>query len=133
MTSKNQTASAECVHDDETTIATLRGWMQTFVDERHWQRFHNLKNLSMSLSIEVGELMEHTQWLDTDELDALADDPRATEAIAEEVADCLSYLLSIANTMDIDLASTLRAKMQKNRIKYPIGAPGRTEPDTPQP
>lgn len=105
--------------DQTTNIAELRDAMRTFVAERNWQEFHNPKNLSMSLAIEVGELMEHFQWLTLDEAAKVADDPQKKHDVGEELADCLSYLLSIANSMDIDLASTFAAKMVRNAEKYP--------------
>ena len=45
--------------DRTTTVNELRELVQQFVDERDWNTFHNPKNLSMSLAIEAGELMEH--------------------------------------------------------------------------
>ncbi|MEM6978962.1 MAG: nucleotide pyrophosphohydrolase [Planctomycetota bacterium] len=93
--------------------------MQAFVDERQWQTFHNPKNLAMSLAIETAELMEHFQWRTLEESARMMDDANDAHAIGEEVADCLAYLLSIANCLDIDLASTFRAKMIRNAQKYP--------------
>jgi NTP pyrophosphatase (non-canonical NTP hydrolase) len=106
--------------DTQTTVSQLREIVSTFVDERHWQQFHNPKNLSMSLAIEVGELMEHFQWLTLDEAAAVADDPQKKHEVGEELADCLAYVLSIANTMEIDLSQTLAAKMIRNAEKYPV-------------
>lgn len=74
----------------------------------------------MALSIEAAELMEHTQWMTTQQV-VTADFKGHTE-VAEEVADILSYTLAIANALDIDLTTTLLSKMIKNRLKYPIGA-----------
>ena len=71
----------------------------------------------MALAIEAGELMEHFQWISVEESRGL-DDAAKSEA-AEELADVLCYALAIANEMDIDLASTLQAKMIKNRSKCP--------------
>ena len=107
--------------DATTTVAELKSVMQTFVDERDWQRFHNPKSLSMSLAIEVGELMEHFQWIDNKQSVELKHDRERVTEIAHEVADCLSYLLSIANALDIDLATAMETKMRLNRQKYPPG------------
>ena len=52
--------------DQQTTVAELREIVQRFVDERDWHQFHSPKNLSMSLAIEVAELMEHFQWITTE-------------------------------------------------------------------
>ena len=115
--------SQRAMSDKATTIAELKQVMQRFVEEREWQRFHNPKSLSMSLAIEVGELMEHFQWITNDESVAVRDDRDRVTEIAHEVADCLSYLLSIANALNIDLADAMRRKMVLNREKYPVGKP----------
>jgi dCTP diphosphatase len=107
--------------DSNTTLLELRKLVQQFVTERDWQRFHNLKNLSMSLSIEVAELMEHTQWLTTEEVESAAS--LDLTAIAEELSDVLSYTLAIANALEIDVSTAVRQKMVKNRAKYPIDSP----------
>ncbi len=105
--------------DQRTSVAQLREVVRQFVDQRHWQSFHNPKNLAMSLAIETGELMEHFQWLTLEECDRVADDPDKKHAVEEELADCLAYILAIANTMDIDLSQALRSKMIRNAEKYP--------------
>ncbi|MFO0944098.1 MAG: nucleotide pyrophosphohydrolase [Pirellulales bacterium] len=107
--------------DSTATVQQLRDLVQQFVDERNWRQFHNLKNLSMSLAIEAGELMEHTQWLTSTEVEEGSQIDR--QAVAEELCDVLSYTLAIANTLDIDLTSALQQKMVKNRAKYPVDSP----------
>ena len=92
--------------------------MWQFVNERSWQPFHNLKNLSMSLSIETAELMEHTQWLTTEQVETT--DYSQNQEVKEELADILSYLLAISNALDIDLTAEFAAKLEKNRQKYPV-------------
>lgn len=107
------------MHDDTTTVAALRKLVADFIAERQWERFHDPKNLSASIAIEAGELMEHFQWLRSDELDTVRTDPQAQQAIAEELADITAYVLSFANSMGIDLSAALSAKMRKNAEKYP--------------
>lgn len=121
-------AVANYTGDAETTVASLRHVVATFVHERNWEQFHNPKNLSMSLAIEAAELMEHFQWRGLDEANRVVHQPEERAKIAEEVADCLAYLLALANVMQLDLSSTLVAKMHKNAQKYPIEqAAGRWE------
>lgn len=103
--------------DSTTTIADLRERMQQFVDERDWQRFHTPKNLAMSVAIEAAELMELFQWVESS-----ADVDRATEqreALEDEMADVLCYLLSLANATGVDLTSAVLSKLGKNAEKYP--------------
>lgn len=105
--------------DAATTVTELKAVVNQFVDERNWHEFHNPKNLVMSLAIETAELMEHFQWLTPDESLEVMNDPKKAHDIGEEVADCLAYLLAIATKLDIDVATTLRAKMIRNAEKYP--------------
>ena len=41
----------------------LRDAIRVFTEERDWEKFHSPKNLVMSLSVEVAEIVEHFQWL----------------------------------------------------------------------
>lgn len=107
------------VHDAETTIADLRKLVEDFVADRNWEQFHDPKNLASSIAIEAAELMEHFQWLRSDELDAVRNDEDKMHAVAEELADVLAFVVSFASTMDIDLAAALEEKMKKNAVKYP--------------
>ena len=103
--------------DATTTVAELKVVVQQFVDERNWRKFHNAKNLSMSLAIEAAELMEHFQWLTTDEV--VAGQQQNFAEIADELADVTCYALAIANVLHIDLTQAVNGKMVKNRLKYP--------------
>ncbi len=105
--------------DDVTTVSQLREIMADFVAERRWEKYHDPKNLSASIAIEAAELMEHFQWLRNEELERVRSDPAEMEAIGEELADVLAYVLSFANAMGIDLSDALRAKMVRNEGKYP--------------
>jgi NTP pyrophosphatase (non-canonical NTP hydrolase) len=73
----------------------------------------------MALAIEAAELMEHFQWISVEESRAL-DDPLKREQIGEELADIICYALALANTMELDVSEALEAKMQKNKVKYPV-------------
>jgi NTP pyrophosphatase (non-canonical NTP hydrolase) len=107
------------VQDCTTTIADLKELVARFVAERKWEPFHDPKNLSVSIAIEAAELMEHFQWLRTDQLAAVPNDAKVMSEIRDEVADIAAYLLSFATRLEIDLASALEEKMKKNALKYP--------------
>jgi len=106
--------------DAQTTVAELRGWIETFVDRRDWRQFHSPKNLSMSLAIEAAELMEHFQWLTVEQSRQVASDPEKLAEVGEELADVLCYALAMANELGLDIATTVRAKLGKNEKKYPV-------------
>ncbi|MEM9828711.1 MAG: nucleotide pyrophosphohydrolase [Planctomycetota bacterium] len=110
--------------DAETSVQELRQIMADFVQERSWHAYHHPKNLALALVVETGELLEHFQWLSDEQSRQLHHDPKAMADIREEFADCLSYLLSLANCLEIDVSKAFRDKMVKNRTKYPIGHSG---------
>ena len=91
-----------------------------FREARDWQQFHSLRNLITSLNLEAAELLELTQWKSDADIDALPAEPRTAEALRDECADILLYLLLIADKAGIDLAEAARAKLLKNEAKYPV-------------
>ena len=105
--------------DADTTVAELRRLIAAFIRERDWEQFHDPKNLSMAIATEAAELMEHFRWANNDESRDLVKDPTRRQEVAEELADILAFLLSFANSADIDLSAALHAKMTKNARKYP--------------
>ncbi len=104
------------MNDFEALTATLR----EFRDARDWKQFHTLRNLITSLNLEAAELLELTQWKSDAEVEALPADAVSHEALRDECADILLYLLLIADTAGINLAEAARVKLLKNGQKYPV-------------
>jgi NTP pyrophosphatase (non-canonical NTP hydrolase) len=105
------------------SLAELTQALRKFRDERNWAQFHTLRNLIVSLNLEAAELLELTQWKSDEEISALsgmASTDGAREALRDECADVLLYLLLIADKAGIDLLDAARSKLQKNAAKYPI-------------
>ena len=105
--------------DSHTTIADLRRLVNEFVDHRDWHQFHSPKNLAMSLAIETAELMEHFQWISTDQSRQVTEQPDQISQVADELADVFCYVLAMANELNLDLSQAVRQKMAKNERKYP--------------
>lgn len=103
-----------------TDLDDLTRRVAAFRDERDWAQFHSLRNLIVSLNLEAGELLELTQWKNDAEVAALPDDAQGREALADECADVLLYLLLIAERAGIDLEAAALAKLAKNEAKYPV-------------
>lgn len=101
------------------TFDYLKGIIQQFIGERDWQKYHNPKNLAMSISIEAAELMEIFQWLTLEESISLKDNKAKFEMIKEEIADIIIYCISLGNVFDIDLSKAILDKIEKNKYKYP--------------
>jgi NTP pyrophosphatase (non-canonical NTP hydrolase) len=101
---------------DNITDITL--YLRRFAKLRDWEQFHSPKNLSMALSIECAELMEHFQWLTEDASQHLDDSKKS--AVAEEIVDVLLYAIRLADIMGVDIATAISQKTQKNEAKYPV-------------
>lgn len=93
--------------------------LQAFTEARSWAGFHNPKNLAMALSVEAAELLECYQWLSPEESLALTQTPPGRDAVADEMADVMLYLLQLARVTGIDLEQALERKFAKNALKYP--------------
>jgi dCTP diphosphatase len=99
-------------------LELLKQKLRQFARERDWERFHSPKNLSMALSGEAAELLEHFQWLTEDESRQLSPDVR--QAAELEMADILLYLICIADKLDVDLIDAAHRKIELNAKKYPV-------------
>jgi NTP pyrophosphatase (non-canonical NTP hydrolase) len=101
-------------------LTEIEKWQQRlneFAELRDWKQFHSPKNLSMALIVEAGELAEHFQWLTQKESFNLAKEK--LEAVGEELADILVYLLRLADQLGIDLSEAVDRKIALNEVKYP--------------
>ncbi len=104
----------------EPTVTELLETVRQFRDERNWRQFHSPKNLSMSIAIEAAELMEHFQWLTTEQAEQLPrQNTAARQDIEEELADVLIYCLSLADVLGSDIPRIIGDKLARNRQKYP--------------
>lgn len=98
-------------------LQALRDVVRHFVDERNWDQFHTPKNLANALCVEAAELLEPFQWLPTGQADEL--EKNTLDQIRHEMADVLTYLIRLADKMDVDLYQAVLEKMELNRAKYP--------------
>ncbi|MDD5299950.1 MAG: nucleotide pyrophosphohydrolase [Gallionella sp.] len=98
-------------------LLMLRDKLRAFAEARDWDQFHSPKNLSMALMVEVAELMEHFQWLTEAQSAELS--PEDKQAVAEELADILLYLVRLSDKLGVDLREAALLKLEKNALKYP--------------
>ena len=99
-------------------LNTLKLRLREFADSRDWNQFHSPKNLSMALSVEASEIIEHFQWLTEEQSENL---PQNTlNKVATELADTLLYLIRLADKLDIDLLTAAQNKIEINEQKYPV-------------
>ncbi|GAA5178910.1 nucleotide pyrophosphohydrolase [Rugosimonospora acidiphila] len=111
-----------------TALEDLRDQVRQFAHERDWEQFHNPKNLAMAMAAEAAEVLEIFQWLTAEQSSAIMTDPRTAEAVRHELADVLSYLLHLADVLEVDLGSALQEKLRINERRYPADkARGRSD------
>lgn len=91
-----------------------------FSDERDWDQFHSIKNLSMALSVESSELVEIFQWMTDFESNSIAGDEMKFPKVKDEIADIFIYLIRISSKLNINLEEAVLSKMEKNIAKYPV-------------
>ena len=103
---------------DPPALEELAARLAEFARARDWDQFHAPKNLAMALAGEVGELLEHFQWLSEQESANLPAEVK--EAVALEMADVLLYLVRLADKLNIDLGAAAVRKIGLNAIKYPV-------------
>ena len=99
-------------------LQKIKSRIRRFSDERDWDQFHSAKNLSMALSVEAAEIVEHFQWLTEEQSDNL---PQPTlDKVEAELADTFVYLLQLSDRLGIDLLDAAIKKMELNEAKYPV-------------
>ena len=101
-------------------VKYIQNKLSDFAKKRDWEKFHNLKNLAISINIESSELLEIFQWDDNQEVDEKLKKKQFKERISDEVADVLLYLLRFSQIANLDLEKICLKKMKKNAKKYPI-------------
>ncbi|MFH1106680.1 MAG: nucleotide pyrophosphohydrolase [Candidatus Micrarchaeota archaeon] len=106
--------------DDKTSLHELKVKVRQFCEERDWDQYHGAKDLAIGVTTESSELLEHFRFKSDKEIEEMFANADKKEEISEEMADVLYFLLRLAQKYDIDLASALEKKMEKNEKKYPI-------------
>ena len=93
-------------------IQELQDELIKFRDERDWAQFHNPKDLSISLTLEAAEVLEHFQWKTPEEIRVYAKKHKGE--IGDELADVAAYLLTLCPGLNIGLAKAVIRKIKKN-------------------
>ena len=98
-------------------IEKLQKRLRQFATERNWEQFHSPKNITMALSVEASELLEHFQWL----TESQSSSPESVnrDEVAAEIADVQIYLAMLADKLGIDIEKAVEEKIKANGLKYP--------------
>ena len=92
--------------------------LRKFSKDRNWDKFHNLKNLAISINLESSELLEVFQW--ENEESNFWSDEKILKMLNEEVADIMLYLLRFADLANINIEKACYNKIKLNEEKYPV-------------
>ncbi len=101
-------------------IAELTQKVLDFRDARDWKQYHNPKDLSLALVIEVGELLELFRFKSDAEITTLLSDSSRRKELEGELADIFYFLLLLAYECDMDLGTALISKLKILDERYPV-------------
>ena len=98
-----------------TTLSKLMEELVKFRDARHWEQFHNTRDLALAISIEAAELNELFLWKTTEDSEHVD-----RNKLKEEIADVLAFSLLLAGKHRFDVKEIVLEKIKKNGEKYPV-------------
>lgn len=96
--------------------------VRDFCDARDWRKYHTPKELAIGMATESSELLQLFRFMSNDRIAEMFEDTEQRQAIEDEVADTLIFLLRFADLNGIDLPTALSSKLMRNSERYPINA-----------
>lgn len=102
------------------SLRTLTAAVLAFRDERDWRQFHSPRNLAAAIAIEAAELQETLLWKSDEQVASALKNEDHRQKVSDEIADVLIFALLFADAAGVDAASSIRKKLLKNEIKYPV-------------
>ena len=103
------------MNDSDTTLQDLKEQVHRLCLRKGWgvNGVQNPQHVAMAMTVEMSELLEHFQWLNPADVQALQEgrDPRRCAMIAEEFADVMMYGLQLARTLGIDVTQQVLRKI----------------------
>ncbi len=99
-------------------IKELTEMIEKFRNARDWKKFHNPKDMALSLVLEAAEVMEHFQW--KNEKDVKGYIKKHKKEIGEELSDVLYWVLLMSHDLGIDIKKAFNSKMAISDRKYPV-------------
>ena len=103
------------MNDSNTNINQLKEAVHALCIRKDWgvEGIQNPQHVAMAMTVEMSELLEHFQWLNSEDVQRLMDggDPERVALIAEEFADVMMYGLQLARTLGIDVTEQILRKI----------------------
>jgi NTP pyrophosphatase (non-canonical NTP hydrolase) len=110
---------SEILNDNNVNIRYFKDEVKKFVQMRNWTKYHTPKNLVQALNCEAGELSQLLLFEDYHKENVIKDKELMTK-LSNEIADVFIYLISLINSLDLDLSQAFIEKMELNSKKYPV-------------
>ena len=96
--------------------------VRDFCDARDWRKYHTPKELAIGMATESSELLQLFRFMSDERIAEMFEDTDQRQAIEDEVADTLLFLLRFADLNRINLPAALSSKLIRNGERYPINA-----------
>ncbi len=96
--------------------------VRDFCDDRGWRKYHTPKELAIGMTTESSELLQLFRFMGDERIAEMFEDAEQRQAIEDEIADTLLFLLRFADLNEIDLPAALSSKLKRNGERYPINA-----------
>lgn len=103
---------------DNLNLPQLQAYIKALCAEKGWDKNSHLE-IFLLFTEEIGELAKAIRQHEKLHLavEHPTSDSPTTQALADEFADVLNYLLDLANYFDIDLETAFRNKNTKNEMR----------------
>ncbi len=96
--------------------------VRDFCVARDWRKYHTPKELAIGMATESSELLQLFRFISDERIAEMFEDAEQRQAIEDEIADTLLFLLRFADLNEIDLPAALSSKLKRNGERYPINA-----------
>lgn len=101
-------------------LDAMTAQVRDFCDARDWRKYHTPKELAIGMATESSELLQLFRFMSDERIAEMFEDAEQRQAIEDEVADTLLFLLRFTDLNDIDLPAALSSKLNRNGERYPI-------------
>ena len=103
------------MNDNNTTLTELKTLVHELCVRKGWgsNGVQNPQQIAMAMTVEMSELLEHFQWLNPEDVNALMEgrDSERCAMIAEEFADVMMYGLQLMRTLGVDITQQIVRKI----------------------
>lgn len=103
-------------------LDAMTAQVRDFCDARDWRKYHTPKKLAIGMATESSELLQLFRFISDERIAEMFENTEQRQAIEDEVADTLLFLLRFADLNGIDLPAVLSSKPKRNGERYPVDA-----------